>query len=60
MYANASGAKIRSKIGLGKVCEILKLEWDSKFGEQHNALADAYLFCESLKASQLSAHCSHI
>ncbi len=42
MYANASGAKIRSKIGLGKACEILKLGWDSKYGEQHNALADAY------------------
>ena len=42
MYANASGSKMRSKIGLGNACENLGLGWDLKYGEQHNALADAF------------------
>lgn len=42
MLANVSGSKLRQKVGLGKACEILGLGWDSKFGEQHNALADAF------------------
>jgi DNA polymerase III epsilon subunit-like protein len=42
MLANASGAKMRQKVGLNKACELLALGWDSKFGEQHNALADAF------------------
>ena len=29
-------------MGLAKACETLGLGWDSKFGVQHNALADAY------------------
>lgn len=42
MLANASGSSMRQKVGLNKACEILGLGWDSKFGEQHNALADAF------------------
>jgi DNA polymerase III epsilon subunit-like protein len=42
MLANASGSKMRQKVGLGKACEIFGLGWDSKFGEQHHALADAF------------------
>jgi DNA polymerase III epsilon subunit-like protein len=42
MYANASGARIRQKVGLSKACEILQLGWDEKFGPPHRALADAY------------------
>lgn len=42
MLANASGAKMRQKVGLAKACEIFGLGWDSKFGEPHHALADAF------------------
>lgn len=42
MLANASGSKMRQKIGLHRACEILGLGWDSQFGAQHNALADAF------------------
>ena len=42
MLANASGSKMRQRVGLGKACEVLRIGWDSRFGEQHHALADAY------------------
>ena len=42
MLANTSGAKMRQKVGLAKACEDMGLGWDAKFGNQHNALADAY------------------
>jgi DNA polymerase III epsilon subunit-like protein len=42
MLANVSGSKMRQKVGLAKACELLSLGWDAKFGQLHNALADAY------------------
>ncbi len=42
MLANASGAKLRQKIGLQKACEKMGLGWDSEFGKPHDALADAF------------------
>lgn len=42
MLANASTADMRAKIGLKKACENVGINWDSTYGEPHDALADAY------------------
>src|ERR1019366_2782990 len=41
MLANTSTNEMRSKVGLGKACELLGIGWDGRFGKQHDALADA-------------------
>ena len=42
MLANSSHSKMRQKVGLAKACDLLGLGWDTKFGEPHRAIADAY------------------
>ena len=42
MLANASNAQYRQKVGLRKALELVGMEWDSQYGPQHNAVADAY------------------
>jgi inhibitor of KinA sporulation pathway (predicted exonuclease) len=42
IFANASGSKFRNKVGLYSACKNLGLGWDSTYGKQHNALADAH------------------
>lgn len=42
MFANSSSQKFKSKVGLETACNLMKIGWDSVYGEPHNALADAY------------------
>lgn len=42
MLANACNNEMRQKVGLKKACNIVGIGWDSKHGEPHDALADAW------------------
>ena len=42
MLANASNNDMRQKVGLSRACNMVGIGWDSKYGQPHDALADAY------------------